>query len=163
MSAATAPAAGDIIRIPAYTAELEKDNRRITWSQTLMERSEMYYTVHATNITKNNTDVILFVQGNWYNSGASPAEHVSKIGKAVDGSYEIKLDARFQYGQKNKEGENRFLVYHNKSNKPYQHRFMATLIQGQVAEWAKKLIPVAQAQDGLALMTSLFGDYLHTY
>lgn len=49
----------------------------------MMERSEMYYTVHGTNISKNNTDVILFVQGNWYNSGASPAEHVSKIGKAV--------------------------------------------------------------------------------
>ncbi|RPB06609.1 hypothetical protein P167DRAFT_508972 [Morchella conica CCBAS932] len=150
MSAATAPAAGDIIRIPAHTAECEKDNRRIAWKQTMMERSEMYYTVHATNISKNNTDVILFVQGNWYNSGAN-------------GSYEIKLDAKFQYGQKNKEGENRFLVYHNKANKPYQHRFMATLIQGQVAEWAKKLIPVAQAQDGLALMTSIFGDYLHTY
>lgn len=83
MSAATAPAAGDIIRIPAYTAECEKDSRRITWRQTMMEKNELYYTVRGTNVSKNNCDVILFVQGNWYNSGASPAEHVSKIGKAV--------------------------------------------------------------------------------
>lgn len=83
MSAATAPAAGDIIRIPVYTAEAEKDNRRITWKQSMFEKSEVYYTVHGTNTSKSNCDVILFVQGNWYNSGASPAEHVSKIGKAV--------------------------------------------------------------------------------
>ena len=32
----------------------------------------------------------------------------------------MKLDDKFQYGQKNASGELRFVVYHDKERKPYQ-------------------------------------------
>jgi hypothetical protein len=34
--------------------------------------------------------------------------------------YKVKLDGKFQYGQKNAEGELRFVVYHDQERKPYQ-------------------------------------------
>jgi hypothetical protein len=36
------------------------------------------------------------------------------------GKYDLTIEEHFQYGQKNKEGEKRFVVYHSKENKPYQ-------------------------------------------
>jgi hypothetical protein len=32
------------------------------------------------------------------------------------------MDSKMQYGQKNEEGENRFVVYHDTSRKPFQVR-----------------------------------------
>lgn len=34
--------------------------------------------------------------------------------------YQVRLDNNFQYGQKNAEGELRFIVYHDQERKPYQ-------------------------------------------
>lgn len=34
----------------------------------------------------------------------------------------MRLDNNFQYGQKNAEGELRFVVYHDEERKPYQVR-----------------------------------------
>ncbi|KAE8219654.1 hypothetical protein CF319_g6690 [Tilletia indica] len=39
----------------------------------------------------------------------------------------IKVDSDFQFGQQT-DGKNRFLVYHNKANKPFQHRFVETTL-----------------------------------
>jgi hypothetical protein len=36
------------------------------------------------------------------------------------GVYEAKLDSHFQYGQKNPDGQFRFVVFHDKSRHPYQ-------------------------------------------
>lgn len=35
----------------------------------------------------------------------------------------MKLDSNFQYGQKNAEGELRFIVYHDEERKPFQVSF----------------------------------------
>lgn len=46
--------------------------------------------------------------------------------------YKIRIDSNIQYGQKNAQGELRFLVYYDKGRKPYQHRFIETAL-GSVA------------------------------
>ena len=38
----------------------------------------------------------------------------------ASGFYQLTVDDKSQYGQKNKEGEMRFVVYHDKGRKPYQ-------------------------------------------
>ncbi|KAG8709831.1 hypothetical protein FRC09_000451 [Ceratobasidium sp. 395] len=44
-------------------------------------------------------------------------------GKVGD-HYEVKVDGKARYGQKNAKGEARFIVYHDTSRNPYQHRFI---------------------------------------
>jgi hypothetical protein len=39
---------------------------------------------------------------------------------APAGFYELTIDDRSQYGQRNSDGEGRFVVLHNKDYKPYQ-------------------------------------------
>jgi hypothetical protein len=36
------------------------------------------------------------------------------------GKFDLTIDEHFQYGQKNKAGEKRFVVYHSMENKMYQ-------------------------------------------
>lgn len=46
----------------------------------------------------------------------SDSQHTNKKAEG----YKVKLDGNFQYGQKNAEGELRFVVYHDQERKPYQ-------------------------------------------
>ena len=46
----------------------------------------------------------------------SDSQHTNKKAEG----YKVKLDSNFQYGQKNAEGELRFVVYHDQEHKPYQ-------------------------------------------
>jgi hypothetical protein len=99
----------------------------------------------------------------------------------------MKLDDKFQYGQKNASGELRFVVYHDKERKPYQvskredgtaggtrrswqggqHRFIETAIGSAGADAASKVAKqfgfggTADAVSGLA--KNFVGDYLHTF
>ena len=45
--------------------------------------------------------------------------------------YEVKVDSKFQYGQKNASGEARFLVLHDKDRKPYQVLLSALLVNSR--------------------------------
>lgn len=45
-------------------------------------------------------------------------------------SWVVSVNDRFQYGQKNKNGDGRWLVLHNKDNKMYQVSSQTNLCQG---------------------------------
>lgn len=64
----------------------------------------------------------LFIAAEWYKSStANNANHITKGTELVPGEgYKTRVDDRFQYGQKNAAGENRFLILHDKGRKPYQ-------------------------------------------
>jgi hypothetical protein len=51
------------------------------------------------------------------------------------GAFELKVDNKVQYGQKNKEGENRFAVYHDTSRKPFQVRSIWDFLSIKGAFW----------------------------
>jgi hypothetical protein len=78
---------------------------------------------------KGNQEVALFVQKSAYDlteagqangSGSSNPKALSSIAKVIDGKVELTIGDAFQYGQKNAAGDGRFVVYHNKDNKPFQ-------------------------------------------
>jgi len=91
--------------------------------------------------------------------------------------YKVQVTDEFQYGQ-NSERTFRFLVYHDKSNKPYQHRFTSSgiflktmkSITG-VAKIGLKLVKavpiigniVTAIESALDILPSMFGDYLHNF
>jgi hypothetical protein len=82
----------------------------------------------------------LFIAAEYYkNSTKANPNHITKVGELVEGGkclkipyfhsfsdfvftegYKLKVDSRLQYGQKNAQGELRFLVFHDEERKPYQ-------------------------------------------
>ncbi|PPQ69994.1 hypothetical protein CVT26_013282 [Gymnopilus dilepis] len=74
-------------------------------------------------VIDGNDVVVLFVQANWYNDA-----QLSGIGQEADRGYKVIVNDRFQYGQADGTGKGRFIVYHDKERKPYQHRFVHTTL-----------------------------------
>ena len=72
-----------------------------------------------------------------------------------------------QYGQKNAQGDLRFIVYHDKERKPYQHRFVETALGSLVAPTAKAVAtllgagPLASTANDAA--KNFIGDYLRDF
>ncbi|KAK3365112.1 hypothetical protein B0T24DRAFT_659898 [Lasiosphaeria ovina] len=162
------PEAGNTLSIPAYTAEAEKAVQDLSWSQLLQTKTGRYYIVRAKNVTKGGADVLLYVQDRFYKDEAS-ADYIGKLpgAKKEGDNFIVTINDRFQYGQKNKQGENRWVVLHDKNNKPYQHRFIVLTIQGKAADWAKTLAKTFGAGDLAdkvsAVGKDFVGDYLHTF
>ncbi|KAI8649467.1 hypothetical protein LRP88_00021 [Fusarium phalaenopsidis] len=160
------PTKGDVLIIPAYSAESELATLDIQWSQSFRTRTARYYVVRAQNQSKGNADVLLFVQDRFYKEEGSN-DYIGKIARREGNSWIVSISDRFQYGQKNKNGDGRWVALHDKDNKPYQHRFMITTIQGQAAEWAKILarqFGAGEIADAVSKLGNNFiGDYLHTF
>lgn len=72
-----------------------------------------------------------------------------------------------QYGQKNAQGDMRFVVYHDKERKPYQHRFIETALGSTVSKKAKKVAEMlgqgSITGDISSLAANFVGDYLKTF
>lgn len=85
--------------------------------------------------------------------------------------YKLRIDSNMQYGQKNAEGELRFLVYHDMDRKPYQHRFIETALgsaaAGKAQEVAKQLgqgsVAGSVAGSIADLAKNFVGDFLRTF
>ncbi|KAL2683446.1 hypothetical protein Neosp_007916 [[Neocosmospora] mangrovei] len=78
--------------------------------------------------------------------------------------YTVKIDDDFQYGQ-NEQRSERFLVFHDKNNRPYQHRFVTQLVMllgNQAIGWARSMgfDSIESLRDKAA---SIFGDYLRDF
>lgn len=84
------------------------------------------------------------------------------------------IDSSFQYGQKNAQGDLRFLVYHDKERRPYQHRFIETALGSTIAKGAKKtaellgkgVVPVdvgAITTQVTTIAKQFVGDYLRDF
>ncbi|KAF7557602.1 hypothetical protein G7Z17_g527 [Cylindrodendrum hubeiense] len=159
--------ANDVLRFGPYNEESEEGVQTISWSQSLRSKTATYYIVMAENTSKGNSKVLVYVQDSFYKDEAS-AQHISNIpGAKKDGDdWLVTVTDRFQYGQ-NSKGENRWAVLHDKNNKMYQHRFIVSTMQGNAAEWAKKLAGSfggGELADQVHSLGSKFvGDYLHTF
>ncbi|KAK5652027.1 hypothetical protein OQA88_10930 [Cercophora sp. LCS_1] len=162
------PETGNVLSIPAYQPKAEDATVELEWSQTFKTRQATYYIVPAKNVTKGNADVMLFIQDRFYKD-ESNGDHIGKIpGATKDGeNFTVTINDHFQYGQKNKQGEKRWVVLHDKGNKMFQHRFMTTTVQGNAADWAKTLANQFGAGDLASQVHDLgsrfVGDYLHTF
>ena len=132
------PEVGNVLVFPAYSAESEQAVQEIQWSQSFRTKTARYYIVKAKNQSKGNVDVLLYVQDRFYKDESS-SDFVGKIpGARKEGStfklfqsisylsnndsdvFIVTINDRFQYGQKNKNGDGRWVALHDKDNKPYQ-------------------------------------------
>ncbi|KAJ4031234.1 hypothetical protein NW761_013301 [Fusarium oxysporum] len=162
------PTKGDLLSVPAYTAEAEQNAVEISWSQSFRIRTARYYIVNAQNQSKGNTNVLMYIQDRYYKDSNSN-EYIGKLpGARQEGnSWIVSITDRFQYGQKNKNGDGRWVALHDKDNKPYQHRFMIVTIQGKLTEAAKNLARSFGAGEIAEQVSKLggsyIGDYLHTF
>ncbi|KAF7981954.1 hypothetical protein HWV62_30749 [Athelia sp. TMB] len=175
---------GDQLLIPL----LDQENKavHIQWQQDLSARSADYFALTVDNITTGQQQSLLsifktdasvftgeqvpfFIAAEFYkNSTKANAKHISKVGTEEPGEgYKITVDSNLQYGQKNAAGELRFVVYHDKARKPYQHRFIETAVgsagAGKAQEIAKSFGFGGIGDTAGNLAKSFVGDYLHTF
>ncbi|KAF8176428.1 hypothetical protein K438DRAFT_1979216 [Mycena galopus ATCC 62051] len=148
---------------PVFDAEEAGAPVHVHWQQNLSQRKADYYALTVDNITTGE-QVPFFIACELYkNSTKANAHHVTKVCDLVDGEgYKMKVDNKLQYGQKNAEGELRFVVYHDQEHKPYQ-----TALGSAGAEKAKKMAE-AMGCGGMAdsineIAQSFVGDYMHTF
>ncbi|KAF5649698.1 hypothetical protein F52700_595 [Fusarium sp. NRRL 52700] len=162
------PTKGDVLSVPAYTAEAEQNAIEISWSQSFRTRTARYYVVKAQNQSKDNVNVLMYIQDRYYKDSNSN-DYIGKLpGARQEGnSWIVSITDRFQYGEKNRNGDGRWVALHDRDNKPYQHRFMIVTIQGQLTEQAKNLARYIGAGDIADQVTKLgggyIGDYLRTF
>ncbi|KAF5851076.1 hypothetical protein GGP41_010725 [Bipolaris sorokiniana] len=140
-------AEGDIAANPAT----------VNWQQNLSQKSDNYYMAVFTNKDKNDEQSYIFIQ-----QGKLDALKAKSSGD----SFTITVDDSFQYGQKNKQGEGRFLVFHDKSRNPFQWRFVSTLYS-KLGNGALAIISLAPLPGGVKdiakYFSGLIGDPLHNF
>ncbi|MCJ1379936.1 hypothetical protein MMC17_003039 [Xylographa soralifera] len=140
---------------------LTSDPMTVQWSQKWTTRSEKYYSVVFENITQGGERGRLFI--------SEKALDEFKHNPIKDGNYVFKVDEEYQYGQANSAGNDRFLVFHNKNNTIYQHRFVRSMwlnlghkigeIAGDAAPGAvKNVVPAVEKQ-----IQNMFGDPLKNF
>ncbi|KAG9118527.1 hypothetical protein FRC07_006915 [Ceratobasidium sp. 392] len=123
---------GDILSVP--TSGL--DPITIEWPQSFLDKKASYHTGFVDVKGKGvNSQVLLFIQSEWYQDDARMASITSKTGDY----YELKIDEKSRYGQKNSKGEARFIVYHDTSRNPYQHRFINQALRSNVLGGGQKV------------------------
>ncbi|KAG9105530.1 hypothetical protein FRC07_009208 [Ceratobasidium sp. 392] len=88
-------------------------------------------------------------------------------GKVGD-NYELKVGDKSRYGQKNAKGEARFIVYHDTSRNPYQHRFMNQALRANVLGLGEKVARMLGVTGGIVSVAihevqALMGDPLRKF
>ncbi|CAE6414325.1 unnamed protein product [Rhizoctonia solani] len=170
---------GNVLIIPGPGANALKEVT-IQWSQDL---GKPYKEVFYTGIVKNKTTgvngkgkltpgliplrliklvyttiVLFFVHSAKYNTGSALTKK-----SEVDGYYELTVDDNYRYGQKNKDGDGRFVVLQSPDYKMYQHRFfraaLEALVFGPTAKDVVAALGYLPQKGGNAL--SLAGDVLN--
>ncbi|KAK7447752.1 hypothetical protein VKT23_014010 [Stygiomarasmius scandens] len=148
---------GDII---SFSLDAKREVT-VTWSQSLSSKSEPYYAIAAVNTSRDNASVNFFVQKNKFDSELASFA-------SVDGNNaKVTITDKFQYGQKNAQGDFRFVVYHDTSRKPYQHRFIETTLLAKGGDLALKLAKgfgyEAIGTNVADFAKSFIGDYLRNF
>lgn len=144
-----------------------KESVTIEWQQNLGNRREEYIAIPYT-VNGKNASGSLFVQAGAASDFFEKCSEDESTNPLVSGGYKIQVDDGFQYGQNN-EKTLRFLVYHDKSNKPYQHRFIETTAFSNIGS---KIVSVGAAsapawgeliQQGANVAKAFIGDYLRDF
>ncbi|KAF5534769.1 hypothetical protein FNAPI_12278 [Fusarium napiforme] len=130
----------------------------VRFSQNRQEKVVDYYSGTFTNASRNETGVF-FVQ-------------VKLLPKLLERfpTKVVKIDDTFQYGQKDKTGANRWVVFHDRALKPFQHRFVDGLGKGyQFSQTGLEVISkmgFTPGEDGGKLFEEIsrrLGQYLYTF
>ncbi|KAK7447747.1 hypothetical protein VKT23_014005 [Stygiomarasmius scandens] len=133
----------------------------VTWSQSFSTKSEPYYAIAAVNTSRDNANVNFFVQKNKFDN------ELSSLASVDGNTAKVTITDKFQYGQKNAQGDFRFVVYHDTSRKPYQHRFIETTLLAKGGDIALKLAKGFGYEDVGTNVTDFakrfIGDYLHNF
>ncbi|KAJ7855346.1 hypothetical protein B0H13DRAFT_2357966 [Mycena leptocephala] len=144
---------GQEIMVPFFDAEGAGAPVHVNWQQNMSQRKADYYALTADNITTGE-QVPFFIAAEYYKSStkANPS-HITKVGELVEGEgYKLKL---------------RFIVYHDKERKPYQHRFIETAVgsatAGKAAEMAKAFGVGVVGDQIMDHLKGIVGDSLHTF
>jgi hypothetical protein len=167
--AKTLVAEGDSITFYRTSLDVADNGFSIDYRQDGREKTGQYVVIAATSkIEAEDIVTPLFVQ-----------QHMVKAlldkcaGQGQD-KCTVEDTSAFQYRQDN-DKTNRFLVFHEKTNKPYQHRFISTSIASKfaigadaLAESAGGILPAAQTASAafrgfVDLAEDLFGDYLRDF
>ena len=125
---------GDIITFQSAELDNSAHLKTVKWSQSFRDREEVYLQLTTLKEGASPDFVIFFVQ---------KALIPSLKKQCPQAECKLKVSKRYQYGQ-NKEKTLRFLILHNKINKPYQHRFMSTSTLATFAQGAERLTKEAQ-------------------
>lgn len=159
----------DMIEIRMSSLDADENLVEVSWKQKGRRTKNYLQTAAKLRHDEGVTFVNIFIE-----KGLLPDFKI-----ACDATTETVCSATvsqdFQYGQ-DKEGTLRFLVYHDQSNCPFQHRFMTTATAARFGEAANEMatkagaigqsyVPMAkQAADAFnqvaGLAQSAFGDYL---
>ncbi|KAG8719237.1 hypothetical protein FRC09_011450 [Ceratobasidium sp. 395] len=169
---------GDVLLVP----EQGLTQLTIEWQQSLQNKKGDYLTGFVPVKGKGQNDVVLiFIQLDWYNTGhinkgelvqsldfAKRALTLRKTRPAVDGHYELKVDDKTRYGQKNAKGEARFIVYHDTSRNPFQHRFMNQALRQTALGIGQKVaqmmgVPSVMSDAVSSQIQALCGDPLRKF
>lgn len=144
-----------------------KTQETIKWQQDLGSR-QAPYTVVPYTVKDKQAAGSLFIQSSLADQFFEKCQKDDSENPLVSGGYKIEVDDAFQYGQNN-EQTLRFLVYHDKSNKPYQHRFIETTAFSNIGN---KIVAVGAAsapqwseilKQGADLAKGFIGDYLRNF
>jgi len=160
---------GDKITFQQSDLTLEENQLTIRYQQQMNKRQGEYIQTAAKfDADGQDAFVIVFIQQDLAQNLLAGCEG------AASTTCTVTVNSDFQYGQ-DKEQTIRFLVYHDKSNKPYQHRFISTstaskFVNGaeQFAKQAGVSYPQAQAtaqafSDVVGLGKAVVGDYLRNF
>ncbi|KAJ2913665.1 hypothetical protein MD484_g6767, partial [Candolleomyces efflorescens] len=157
--------AGHDILIPLFDGETAKIYTRLIGA-----RTSALATPSTTASPRTTSPLFpLFIAAEFYKTSTSAnPKHITKVGQLQQGEgYKIKVNSELQYGQKNAAGELRFVVYHDKERKPYQHRFIETALASvgaaQAQALAQKFGYGGVGDQAANLLKCFVGDYLRTF
>ncbi|CAO2651425.1 Nn.00g039950.m01.CDS01 [Neocucurbitaria sp. VM-36] len=124
----------------------------VNWQQSFSSRSQQYYVCEFVNKDQGDERGMIFIQKSFLDQFKS---------RSGNSDYTITVDDWFQYGQKDKNGTGRWLAFHDKSQKPYQWRFLENTVT-KYSDWILKTfgdkIPI-----DIGILKNFFGDYLHSF
>ncbi|KAG8719950.1 hypothetical protein FRC09_010355 [Ceratobasidium sp. 395] len=153
---------GDMLLVP----EKSLSQLTVEWQQNVLDRKANYHTgfVPVKGKSGDENQVLLFIQSEWYQDVARMASIANKVGD----HYELKVDGKTRYGQKNAKGEARFIVYHDTSRNPYQHRFMNPVLRQNALGLGRKVAQMLGVAGGvmdlaLSQVQALVGDKLREW
>ncbi|KAK6987680.1 hypothetical protein R3P38DRAFT_3449829 [Favolaschia claudopus] len=168
----SAVAHGDTILIEESALGPDNQPIKIEWKQQFGERRADYIETGFKVVERakgevepaNPADHSIQTEGRIFIQ-ASMLEDFKKKTLADRIKFVIVVNGEFMYGQKDQTGVGRFIVFHDKKNDTFQHRF----IQGVAMKYAEKARDVAEQlgfsspRNMMNELRGILGDRLHTF
>lgn len=138
----------------------EKKVINVFWTQS-GNHNEPYYAVAARNRNRENALVVIYIQKDLYDN---PNE-LNRFAVMTGDDVTMKVTGDCQYGQKETNGDFRYVVYHNRDRKIWQFRFTTATMEGSKLD--KELIEGIGFENAwisvIKSLGGLFGHELHNF